>query len=103
MSYKALLDKPTMRGLPQPCLVRSAKKADRHSVSGTCNILMGKLTANANLVVDSLPAAEKRLAEIRAIQLEDGVRRHCYALLYGGLAQPPIFVIGTGSVLANAS
>ena len=38
-------------------------------------LLTDEVTAQANLVVGALPATEKRLAEIRARQLEDDVCR----------------------------
>ena len=66
-------------------------------------LLTDEVTAQANLVGGALPATEKRLAEIRALQLEDDVCRQIMRyVLCGGLAQPPILAIGVEAVLASA-
>ena len=52
------------------------------------------------MVVGGLPATEKRLAEIRARQLEDDV---CQQVMgYRAEAKPPILAIGVEAVLASA-
>ena len=53
---------------------------------GISLLLADEVTAQANLAVGALPATEKRLAEIRARQLEDDVCRQ--VMRYGAEGWP---------------
>ena len=67
-----------------------SRAAQERPLTETEELLTDEVTAQANMVVGALPATEKRLAEIRARQLEDDMcRRLCATVQRVGPATHP--------------